>query len=81
MLGRPEAAGRALLLVWPYEGEDERGWDMEALECFEGSTVVYCGDWTGHTRAARAGESEGGSNFGSPPAVHHGGHRHIHRHI
>eukprot|EP01048_Picozoa_sp_COSAG05_P011891 COSAG05_NODE_1152_length_5703_cov_5.326374_3_plen_93_part_00 len=36
VLRSPELAGRALLLVWPYEGEAESGWDAEALHNFSG---------------------------------------------
>ena len=52
-MGLPWSA-KVLLLVWPYEGDKDRGWDAECLEKYGGDTVCYVGDWEGCTRAHRA---------------------------
>lgn len=52
--GGDNAKDRALLLCWPYEGSEQRGWDADALEHYTGcggDTVIYVGDWTGRTRS------------------------------
>jgi hypothetical protein len=46
-------AQRGLLLVWPYEGEEERGWDHECLEHFRGDVLIYVGDWGQRSRSYR----------------------------
>ena len=53
MLRAPGAASKALLLVWPYEGVGSSGWDAECLDCYQGDTVCYVGDWQGCTRSHR----------------------------